>query len=486
MYKILSLKKWSASIFALILIMAISGCTGSSSKIKNDADLSMLSNKNNSTRGIFKIVGYMPDYKIVNLDKIQFNKLTHINYAFLIPNSDGTVKPLERAEQLKNLIKKAHQNGVKVQIAVGGWQYKGQELDPVFENLAKTEAGRNKLVDSIINIVNQYGLDGADMDWEHPDPVEGGNGSGKYYAMIMKSLSDKLHAKGKTLSAAILPGVTAEGQEQYWAKGILDEVLKCTDYFNVMVYDGGDGASHSPYSLAEGSLKYWINKRKMSKEKFILGVPFYGRPQWKEYQEIVAMDPKAPTKDVVNGIYYNGIPTIKAKTKLAKKDAGGIMIWEITQDTTDATSLLNAIYQEAKDITPDNDPHIDSIPTVKIGAEITINGVNFKNDSKVKIKGNGKDEYMQLKSITETVIIAKNNYAKGSYMVIVQSGGKTSNDVTLKITDGNSPDYPVWDKSKAYVGGDKVSWKENNWQAKWWTQGEEPGTTGVDGVWKKI
>jgi hypothetical protein len=33
-----------------------------------------------------------------------------------------------------------------------------------------------------------------------------------------------------------------------------------------------------------------------------------------------------------------------AKTQVAKAGAGGIMIWELSQDTTGATSLLNAIY----------------------------------------------------------------------------------------------------------------------------------------------
>lgn len=37
-----------------------------------------------------------------------------------------------------------------------------------------------------------------------------------------------------------------------------------------------------------------------------------------------------------------------------------------------------------------------------------------------------------------------------------------------------------WVASKAYVGGDIVSYNGHNWRAKWWTQGEAPpGTTGV-------
>lgn len=41
-----------------------------------------------------------------------------------------------------------------------------------------------------------------------------------------------------------------------------------------------------------------------------------------------------------------------------------------------------------------------------------------------------------------------------------------------------------WDAKKVYVGGDIVSHNGKNWLAGWWTQNEEPGTTGDWGVWK--
>lgn len=42
---------------------------------------------------------------------------------------------------------------------------------------------------------------------------------------------------------------------------------------------------------------------------------------------------------------------------------------------------------------------------------------------------------------------------------------------------------PEWQKASVYVGGNSVSHNAHKWTAKWWTQGEEPGTTGPDGVW---
>ncbi len=45
---------------------------------------------------------------------------------------------------------------------------------------------------------------------------------------------------------------------------------------------------------------------------------------------------------------------------------------------------------------------------------------------------------------------------------------------------------PAWDPSTVYVGGNVVSHNGHLWRAKWWTQGEEPGTTGPWGVWEDL
>ncbi|MFF1412943.1 glycoside hydrolase family 19 protein [Streptomyces sp. NPDC058289] len=41
----------------------------------------------------------------------------------------------------------------------------------------------------------------------------------------------------------------------------------------------------------------------------------------------------------------------------------------------------------------------------------------------------------------------------------------------------------AWAPSAVYTGGTNASYGGHNWQAKWWTQGETPGTTGQWGVW---
>ena len=113
----------------------------------------------------FKVVGYMPSWA-GDVNVIQYNKLTHINYAFALPTWDGGLQPLENAWKLQSLVSLAHARNVKVCIAVGGWN---NGDDGAFESLAANATYRTNFVNALIGMVNQYGLDGVDMDWEYPD-----------------------------------------------------------------------------------------------------------------------------------------------------------------------------------------------------------------------------------------------------------------------------------------------------------------------------
>jgi chitinase len=62
--------------------------------------------------------------------------------------------------------------------------------------------------------------------------------------------------------------------------------------------------------------------------------------------------------------------------------------------------------------------------------------------------------------------------------------GSTTTTTTTTTTDQPGCTVPAWDRAKVYNGGNEVSHRGKRWQAKWWTQGEEPGTTGEWGVWR--
>lgn len=273
----------------------------------------------------FRVIGYMPSWT-GDVNSVQYSKLTHINYAFLLPTATGGLQSIENPSKLQSLVSKAHANGVKVMISVGGWN---NGDDSGFETLAGNSGYRNTFVTNMINFVNQYGLDGVDIDWEYPDAGASANN----YVTLMTQLATEMHNRGKLLTAAVVG--TGGGS-------ILASVFNVVDFLNLMAYDYNN-YDHSTYSYAQQSMSEWRG-RGLPQNKCVLGVPFYGRPSWETFAQLVARGAD-PYADTYSGVGYNGITTIKNKTNLAFDQGSGVMIWELSGDATGANSLLSAIHE---------------------------------------------------------------------------------------------------------------------------------------------
>jgi hypothetical protein len=79
--------------------------------------------------------------------------------------------------------------------------------------------------------------------------------------------------------------------------------------------------------------------------------------------------------------------------------------------------------------------------------------------------------------------------APGTYTLTVSAvAGSSTGSATyqLTVTGSGSCTAGAWKASSVYVGGDSVSYGGHTWKAKWWTQGEQPGTTGEWGVWQDL
>jgi chitinase len=282
--------------------------------------------------GGFRIVGYVGDVD-GTVGQVQFDKLTHINYAFLIPKADGSAADLTNPWKLDELTARAHAAGVKVLISVGGWGWDAQ-----FEAFAADPSTRAAFVGPLRQFVQDHGIDGVDIDWEYPDPGP----SATNYLALMSELRAALPRPALLTAAVVADGATAEG--------IVSDVFPLVDFINVMAYDA-PGPAHSPYSFAEASLDYWT-ARGLPREKTVLGVPFYSRPVEVPYRKLVATSADAPNADALDyfgtTVNYNGIATIKAKTELAMSRASGIMAWALAHDTNDSTSLLGAIDESVR------------------------------------------------------------------------------------------------------------------------------------------
>ena len=288
----------------------------------------------------FKVVGYFPSWH-GDVADIQWAYLTHVNFAFVLPSKTGALVGRDGLDRrLEPLVRAGHAHKVPVSIAIGGWN---DGNDKAFEYIAPRPALRAAFVRNVMAFVQRHDLDGVDIDWEYPD--EGASAAG--YLALLRELRAQLGPQGKLLTTAVV----GNGSN---AAGIPDAAFAEVDFVNIMAYDADEAGAdepikylhHSPYEFAEICLGFW-RQRGLPQDKAILGVPFYGKNPYTPYHTLVQRDPSAPGKDQLGKIYYNGLFTMKRKTALARARGGGIMIWELTEDSHDARSLLRAIHEAA-------------------------------------------------------------------------------------------------------------------------------------------
>ncbi|KJF93660.1 immunoglobulin-like domain-containing protein [Photobacterium angustum] len=82
-----------------------------------------------------------------------------------------------------------------------------------------------------------------------------------------------------------------------------------------------------------------------------------------------------------------------------------------------------------------------------------------------------------------------NTAVAGQYELVYSITDSANQTVTVKrtvvVNDGSIVCTNPWKADATYVEGDVVSHNGKDWQAGWWTQGDEPGTTGEWGVWRE-
>ncbi|SHM73086.1 glycosyl hydrolase family 18 protein [Chitinophaga sp. CF418] len=431
----------------------------------------------------FRVIGYMPSWS-GDVNAVQYSKLTHINYAFVLPTATGGLQGVDNPSKLQSLVSLAHANGVKVLISIGGWN---NGDDSGFESLAGNSSYRTNFTTSVMNFVNQYNLDGADIDWEYPDPGASANN----YLALMTQLATALHAQGKLLTAAVV-GTGGEG--------VLSSVFSQVDFLNLMAYDYNN-YDHSTYAYASQSISYWKG-RGLPANKTVLGVPFYGRPSWESYAALIARG-ASPYADTYSGVGYNGITTIKSKTDLAWDQGGGIMMWELSQDAVGTYSLLSAIHDEV--VVKGGGGGGNKAPVVNITSPA--GGASFNAPASVTITASASDpdgSVTKVEFYNGSVKLGEatsspysytwTNVGAGNYTLSAKAtdnAGAVTTSATIAIVvngtgGGNTCDgIAAWSASAVYTANMQVVYNSKIYTAKWWTQNEQPDTHTGDGqVWK--
>ena len=200
--------------------------------------------------------------------------MTHINYAFghVSDSFDGV--RIDNPERLRMIVGLKEKNpALKVMLSIGGWG-SGR-----FSEMAASEKNRKGFVEDCRRVVDDFKLDGIDIDWEYPTQSSAGISSSPEdtgnFTLLMRDLRRAL-GKKKLLTAATVCD----------AKYIdFRSCIQYMDFVNVMAYDMGNPPQHhsalfpSPVAshiTASQAVEEHL-KAGVPADKLVLGMPFYGR-----------------------------------------------------------------------------------------------------------------------------------------------------------------------------------------------------------------
>jgi len=304
---------------------------------------------------------------------------------------------VEGADMLGNfnqlrLLKEAHA-GLQTLISVGGWTWSSR-----FSDVALTEESRQRFARSAVDFMTRYGFDGVDIDWEYP------TGGGNYgnvnrpedpenFVLLLAEIRAQLDVQGELDGRHYLLTIAAGAGESAYAPLGWERIHPSLDFINVMTYDFAgsfsDATGHaSPLFDSANTLVGSVDRTVQGMlaagvpaDKLVVGVPFYGHswarveaendgmnqpftgsgpgtwePGWLDYSDITAnhldmprfWDDEAQVPwlyDAETGIMISYEDPESARLKaqyVVENGLGGIMFWEVTQDTADL-ALLNAI-----------------------------------------------------------------------------------------------------------------------------------------------
>lgn len=303
--------------------------------------------------------GDTSDY-LQNVKRTQ-GALNEVSPSYFDLNDDGTLQEIKKINS--SFIKEMHEQSVAV-VPFLSDHWDEDKAKAALEN-------KEELTSQIASTIEQYDLDGINVDIEHVTAEERED-----YSQFVKLLKEKLPDE-KTVSVAV--AANPEGWNTGW-QGAYDysTLAQYSDYLMLMAYDehSVNNETSGPVaslSFVEKTIKYALSQ-KVSSKKIVLGVPFYGR-LWNDGGTILGIDVPIKNVDIlieryngeivydekyqsakatftvesndepstVNGtkltpgtytLWYENEESIKAKLQLVQKyNLKGVGIWNLGKET---------------------------------------------------------------------------------------------------------------------------------------------------------
>jgi len=236
------------------------------------------------------IIGYVGGYRgqLINTAVIPVFKFTHINYAFGNVEHKRAVLSHEGTDttNLRNLVLlKKKDPALKILISLGGWTWSGNFSDAVL-----TDTARRAFAASAVALLQKFGLDGIDIDWEYPDMTGNGNThreeDKQNYTLMFQELRRQLNIVERQTGRKLLITTATGGFKSFLNHTNMAEASQYLDYINLMTYDyfGNGRAVHHTnlYTNSTGedsgdkAFKAYFAAG-VPASKLVLGIAFYGR-----------------------------------------------------------------------------------------------------------------------------------------------------------------------------------------------------------------
>lgn len=284
--------------------------------------------------------------------------MTHINYAFGKVNDtfDGiTIPEFRRADgspsdKLKTLVALKEENpDLKILLSIGGWGA-GR-----FSEMASTAERRASFAFDCKRKMDEYGLDGIDLDWEYPTSSAAGISSSvddtENFTLLVKAIREAIGPDALLTMASVCSALYVD----------FPSVINCFDFINVMSYDMRDGrkdvlhnalypSGNSGYMCTDEAVKAHLAAG-VPKDKLVVGLPFYGRgltrdyvnfrniPELTEYTEKWDEEAQVPylvNKDGGFELGFENARSIAVKCRyILEQDCLGAMYWDYAADSDD-------------------------------------------------------------------------------------------------------------------------------------------------------
>ena len=296
-----------------------------------------------------QIIAYIfPRNRALQPAEIAAKQLTRVNYAFA-NIQDGRIvtgSPADEANFATLVSLKQQNPTLGVLVSVGGWLWSGN-----FSDMALTKESRSRFIESVVEFVDHYKLDGLDIDWEYPGMIGAGNRfrpeDKRNYTLLVKELRERFNREQSRLGRTLLLSVAAGASTEFIAHTEMGRVQRYLDTVNLMAYDyyepGSEKISgnHAPLYTNPADPKRVSADRSVLEfehagvppRKIVLGVPFYGHV-WGDV---------GPTD---HGLFQPGVPVPNAFANY-----GNIVTSMLQQGFTrywDAAASVPYLYSEQK------------------------------------------------------------------------------------------------------------------------------------------